>query len=102
MFVLLFFINAENNKKMDFEGENPLHAIDIPVASLVVIEVEGVPILDPKRLTFYETLAKSWLYIQLSGAILMIIGILAGFILLLVWLYNPCTFDCMNNAAIRI
>jgi hypothetical protein len=83
---------------MDFHCENPLHAIDIPVASLVVVEVEGVPILDPKRLTFYETLSKAWDYIQLGWYMLLLIGILAGFILLLVWLYNPCTFGCMNNS----
>jgi len=82
---------------MDFDGENPLHAIDIPVANLIVVEVEGLPILEKESFNFYDALLKAWHYIQLGWYMLLLIGTLAGFILLLVWLYNPCTFGSANN-----
>ena len=96
MCILVFFIKLQNNK-MEFQGENPLHAVGIPVADMVVVEVEGVPVLESKQLSCYEKCIKAWVYVQLCGAILAILSILSGFVLLIIWLYNPCAFGCPKN-----
>ena len=75
-----------------FDVENPLHVDKIPIANLVPIEVEAQPILDPKNESSCE---KTWDYIQLVGAILILLGMLAGMILFMVWMFNPRVFG--NN-----
>ena len=66
----------------EFSGENPLH---IPVAELVVIEVQGYPLVEPKS---NEVCLR---YIQVYGAILLLIGMYAGFMTLIIWLFSPHT-----------
>jgi hypothetical protein len=79
---------------MEIEGVNPLH---LPVADLVVIEVYGQPIVEPKVIEFHETCAKIWDYILISGALIMLLVILGAFILLLIWLINPFMFGTETN-----
>jgi len=80
-----------------FRVENPLHVDNIPVANKVIIEVEGQPVLEPKNSQGYERCEKAWDYIQLCGAIVMLIGMLGGLLLFMIWLYNPHTFGGRND-----
>jgi hypothetical protein len=77
---------------MESDVENPIHVENIPVARLVVIEVEGQPILEPTKRTAYETCVKVVDYIQIGGAVLLMFGIFGGLILFMIWLYNPNVF----------
>ena len=74
---------------MEIEGVNPMH---LPVADMVVIEVDGQPILEAKDIEFHETCAKIWDYILIAGALIMLLVILGAFILLLIWMINPFIF----------
>ena len=75
--------------KTEFNEENPLHTNNIPVAKLVVIDVEGQPIIEPKNRPLYDALEKAWSYIYLGWLIFMFFGLLGGLIIFLYWLYNP-------------
>jgi hypothetical protein len=79
---------------MELDVENPLH---VPVANLVVIEVEGHPMVEPKVRTVYETCAKLWDYIQITAALLMLFGLLGGFIAFVLWLANPFMFGTIED-----
>jgi hypothetical protein len=79
---------------MELDVENPLH---IPVANLVVIEVEGTPMVEPKVRTVYETCIKIWDYIQITAAILTLFGLLGGFIAFMLWLTNPLMFGSAGD-----
>jgi hypothetical protein len=80
-----------------FTNENPLHQITIPVADLVVIEVEGQPILESKHNEIYEKCTKIWDYFQLYGAVIILIGIYGAFILFLIWMFNPKIVGALND-----
>jgi hypothetical protein len=75
-----------------FNVENPLHVDNIPVANLVVIEVEGQPIPEPKSTPIRDACIKLRDYIQLSGAVLMLLAILGGMFLFLIWMCDPLVF----------
>lgn len=79
---------------MEFDVENPLH---IPVASLVIIEVEARPVLESKVRGLYDTCTKIWAYIQLVIAILVLLGTFGGILLFMVWLANPYTFGTVHR-----
>lgn len=75
--------------KTEFNEENPLHANNIPVAKLVVIDVEGQPIIEPKSRPICDALENAWSYIYLAWLIFTFFGMLGGLIIFLYWLYNP-------------
>ena len=75
-----------------FNVENPLHVDNIPVANLVVIEVEGQPILGPKSTRICDIFEKILDGIKICGAIITLIVILGGMLLFLVWMCNPFVF----------
>jgi hypothetical protein len=85
-------INAYEGGEQGFKVENPLHIDNIPVANLVVIEVEGQHVLDPKSIDVYDICVKIWDYIQLFGAILILIGMFGGVLLFAIWGFNPTIF----------
>jgi Ni,Fe-hydrogenase I cytochrome b subunit len=76
---------------MELDVENPLH---IPVANLVVIEVDGQPMVEPKIRTVYETCIRIWDYIQITAMLLMLFG---GFIAFMLWLTNPLMFGSAGD-----
>jgi hypothetical protein len=82
---------------MDIDCENPLHAGNIPVAKLVVIEVEGEPIQEPKVRPAYDICIKILEYIQLCGAVLLLIGMFGGIILFMIWGFNPYVFGVAHD-----
>ena len=79
-----------------FNGENPLHIDNIPVANPVIIEVEAQPVLEPKNTRDCGTCLKLLDYIQISAAILLLIGIFGGIILFAIWNFNPEVFGTRN------
>jgi hypothetical protein len=79
----------EFNGGTSFNCENPLHIDNIPVANLVVIEVEGHPVLQQENKRVCDTCVKTWDCLQLVATILMLIGILGGFFTFLIWLDDP-------------
>jgi hypothetical protein len=87
----------EVDVETDFNVENPLHVDNIPVANLVVIEVEGDPIPEPKSTPIRDACVKLWDYIQLCGAVFMLLAMLGGVMLFLVWLYNPYVFGNVDD-----
>ena len=84
---------------MEFDCENPLHSGNIPVATLVVIEVDGEPIPEPKARSVYDTCLTALEYIQLCGAVLLLIGIFGGIILFMIWGFNPYVFGITHDDA---
>jgi hypothetical protein len=84
-------------EQTSFNVENPLHIDIIPIANLVVLEVEGRPVLDPERKLVCETCEKVCDYIKLGGAILLLIGLWGGFFLFMIWFYKPSVFGIKNN-----
>lgn len=84
-----------------FNVENPLHTHSIPIANLVVLEVEGRPVLHPERKLVCETCEKVLDYIKLSGAILVLLGFWGGFFMFMIWIYKPNIFGTQNNDNIR-
>jgi hypothetical protein len=76
-----------------FNVENPLHVDNIPVANLVIIEVDGQPILDPKSQPILDTCIKLWNYVQICGSVFILFGMLGGVLLFIIWLYNPFLFE---------
>ena len=95
-FITRKIIQMECEEETTFNVENPLHLDNIPVANAVVIEVEGHPILDLKQEQDCVRCEKLWDYVQMAGAIVMLIGMLCGFILLLIWFFNPFVFGPKN------
>jgi hypothetical protein len=85
------------NAEPCFNVENPLHADNIPVAELVIIEVDAQPVLEPKQRTLYEACEKIWEYIQLAAALIILLGLLGGVILFMVWGFNPFVFGPIND-----
>lgn len=75
-----------------FNVENPLHIDNIPVANLVVIEVNGYPILDPKSTRICEIFDNILDGIKICGVMLALLGVLGGMILLLILMCNPFVF----------
>ena len=107
---ILITVQPEENPEPNFIGEtteavepnfsieNPLHVSDnIPIAHLIRVEVEGQAILDPKIMPIYNCLIKAWDYIQITSAVIMIIGIWGGIITFLLWIYNPYIFGMPND-----
>jgi hypothetical protein len=86
----------DDDVESNFNVENPLHTDNIPVAKLVQIEVEGQPVLEPKIINVYKTCEKVWDYIQISAAVLMLIGLFGGFILFAIWAVDPNVFGHQN------
>jgi len=82
----------EVNEEDSFNIGNPLHVDNIPVANLVIIEVEGQPILDPKNQPNVDTCIKLWNYVQICGSVVILFGMLGGVLLFMIWLYNPFLF----------
>jgi hypothetical protein len=87
----------ESDVETAFKVDNPLHVDNVPVANLVVIEVEGQPILEPTKRTAYETFVKVVDYIQIGGAVLLMFGILGALLVFMIWLYNPNVFGKSND-----
>ena len=81
------------NLNMNTDIENPLHVEIIPLAEIVNhrLEVEGQIVVETikKEYTYCDRIR---FYIELSGIILLGFGILAAFILFLIWIYNPDIF----------
>jgi hypothetical protein len=67
--------------------ENPLQMDNVPIANLVVLEVEGVPITEPKIEVVINYWSKLWDLCQLSMAILLLLGMIGGFIYGIVWMF---------------
>jgi hypothetical protein len=82
--------------------ENPLHVEIMPVAELVGIEVISEVLIEPKREThtMNETtptfIEKVWFWFEFGGVILIGLGVLAGFVIFLVWLTSPNIFGPVN------
>ena len=87
----------EFDVETSFNGENPLHNDNIPVANPVIIEVDAQPILEPKREEDREFCVTICYYIQISGAILLLIGMFGGLILFAIWNFNPELFSKRNS-----
>jgi len=82
----------ETDVETGFNVENPLHIDNIPVANLVVIEVEGYPILYPKSTRICDIIDNILDGIKICGAILVFLGMLSGMILFLILMCNPFVF----------
>ena len=77
--------------------ENPLHVeivpTLIPIANEVRIDVESEPVIDPKNEgneKNYCEMVKD--IIIIGGCVFLLLCLLGGFILFLVWIYNPIVF----------
>lgn len=81
---------------MIYEG-NPLHVeivqTLVPIAREVRIDVKSEPVIDPKN----ESIEKNYCEIVkdvtfIGFCILLLFSLLGGFILFLIWIYNPNIF----------
>ena len=99
-------MDVENNEdiKNNEDIENPILIEIMPVAKIVGIEVNSEVLIEPKRqiesenrniipLTFCE---KVRFWSEISFVIIIGLAFLAGFILFLVWLFNPNIFGTEN------
>jgi len=66
--------------------ENPLHTEDLPVATLVKLEVIGKPIV--QKIQWQYWFEKIWDWVNIIGAVLLLLGMLAGLLYMLVWMYS--------------
>jgi hypothetical protein len=66
--------------------ENPLHQDNLPVATLVKVEVMGKPII--QRIQWQYWFEQIWDCVSLIGAILLLLGILGGLLYMLIWMYS--------------
>ena len=75
-----------------FNVENPLHVDNIPVASLVILEVQGEPVLEPKSTQFRDACLKLWDRLIICGCLLMLFLVFGGFLSFIIWMVNPFIF----------
>lgn len=66
--------------------ENPLHVENIPVATLVKVEVIGKPII--QRIQWEYWFERIWDGLSLIASVLLLLGMFGGLLYMLVWMYS--------------
>ena len=66
--------------------ENPLHTEDLPVATLVKLEVMGKPII--QRIQWKYWFEQILDCVSIIGSVLFLLGMLGGLLYMLIWMYS--------------
>jgi hypothetical protein len=83
--------------EVGFNVENPLHVDNIPVANLVLIEVEGQPIFEPKCSMVREACIKVKDYFILFGVVIAFLVLFGGVLVFTGLLFVPYIFVGAND-----